>query len=417
MGYFHRLLKLTLLFSAFMGETSAYAYRADYFDIDGTLFHDSKRTLEDGTEDSNVKLPAFWAYWVLVRIDQVNNGFHIEKYAELDREGKLPYQILVNRHEIDQLRGLLATREGRAGDMNEFPLLEDPINEVANHPELFKAARPKSFVPGFYMEIPLITFMYHDDFKSGFNNFEQQLRSSVARFRTDPKKYEFRGPAYEQLNSSLARQSRNHRVIFMTDRVPENRDSIVSGLEFLHSEDLLTNPVAFIDGELFPPKLISTGGPYGRLNGSVFDFSDRKPTRIEQDSSLLMTGPLERHEMIAIDSADAIAGKKIMGHQIVVYENDPDYVGGHFNKMKELAAVYRNIKFALFHAGSIRQVLGSSFNPTMAKASASRWVIFTPNGSGWRLPTEAELIELEGPKTKSKLKSCVEATLSRKGGK
>ena len=157
MGYLIRMLKITLLLSILTGEIAAHAMRFDYFDIDGALLHDSKRKLEDGTEDPNVKDPAFWAYWVLVRMDQVNNGFHVEKYAELDREGKLPYQILVNRHEIDRLRGLLATREGRAGDMQEFPLLEDPIDEVAKNPGLFKEARPKSFVPGFYMEIPLIT--------------------------------------------------------------------------------------------------------------------------------------------------------------------------------------------------------------------------------------------------------------------
>jgi hypothetical protein len=100
---------------------------------------------------------------------------------------------------------------------------------------------------------------------------------------------------------------------------------------------------------------------------------------------------MEKHEILSPDLSDALAGKKIFGHEIFIYENEPAYVGAHFNKMKELAATYRNVKFVMFHAGSARQVLGADFNPTLAKASASRWVVFTPNGTGWRLPTEEEL--------------------------
>lgn len=368
---------------------ASFAIRVHFFDIDGTLVHDSG-------VDSNGKLPAWWTYWVLKRMSHVNNGFHVDQYERLLEEGELPDEILVNRSEIDNiLRHKLATREERAGDTSKTKLMKDPIQELNQKASPYNGLRPQYIYPGYYRIVPEISYRYHEDWGAERNFLLLSYKSANARMLDSPRKYEWRGPAFPLFVQALSKQGANERVSILTDR-RHSDSNLLEWLGAMYKDGYVPNPTAQgKQGEVFKPRLISTTNAGARNFGSIFDFDQRKANAIAEKVAQIDRSPAPREQVLSADRNEALSGVLRPAHEVIVYENRPNYVAPLLNTMKKLAAQYPNVKLYLFHAGSPQQVLGANYNQHEDSAKWSRWLVFTPSGKGWRQPTDAELLTLE----------------------
>lgn len=353
-----------------------------YFDIDGTIFHDSG--LLGG------KLPAFQTPWVLTRLMSPNNGLGLAEFDAAVASGELPPNILVTRHEIDQiLVGKLAQGEAQVGSTESIELEPFPVFQSLRFAGFY---RPKSIVPGFYRIVEPLAYRFHRDELAGENVLLDSFNDAVALVSTNPKKYSWKGTAFSHFQHALERQGPNSRVFLLTDR-DSRQASVDALLATMNTLGEIPAPSVQVQGETFSPKILSMSDARARRHGSVLDFQARKAERIASDVAAINRSAIPKHRTLSPDFNHAQQGLMMDMHEVRIYENDPEKVTLLLRRARELAAHFPDIKFLLFHAGDEAQVAGADFNRSVTKPS--RWVVFTSSGVGWRQPMGPEILELE----------------------
>ena len=365
---------------------TAHAGVFSYFDIDGTLFHDSG--LYEG------KLPAFRTPWVLTRLASPNNGFGLAEFDSAVISGALPDTVLVTRHEIDNiLVGRLAQGEAQTGSLETVALTPIPS---FSHPRFLGMARPKELIPGYYRIVDPLAYRFHRDMSPGENVLLDAFLDAFDLTQADPKKYAWKGSAFSHFQHAVRDQGPDSRVFLISDR--DSRQSSIDALvKKLHEVGELTNPMVTsgigADAEVVSPRMVSMSDARARRYGTLLDFHARKAERIASDAAAISRSALIKHKTLAPDFNQANQGIMQDMHEFRIYENDPEKVGALLRKARDLAIHYPDIKFSLFHAGDESQVAAADYN--RGQAHPSRWVIFTPSGIGWRHPLGAELKALE----------------------
>lgn len=366
----------------------AWGARFWYFDIDGTLFHDSGLN-EEGKE------PAWWSYWILTRMSSVSSGLFTDTFEEGIRSGNLPEQVIITRHEYDELvRGKLATAQERQNSFDPIELTQDPINETSvldengrNYYTGLNLVRPKVLIPGFYLLIPEIAFKLHDT--TGENHLLRTYLAAQKRMDSNPARFELRGPAFADFARALSQQDELNRVFLMTDR-NATTEAALEMLQAMHRRGLIPNPVRVVDGKAYHPKVYSMSSPSARAYGSIRDFDLRKANFIGQQMRQLNSANLSEHQVASLDRNDAAASRTM--HELIVWENRPEYVNPIAKEVKGIAAALPKVKVTLAHAGSPAQI--AAFAP---QGYQSRYFVFTASGVGIRQPSHAEIKELAMP--------------------
>lgn len=354
----------------------------DYIDIDGTFFHDSGR-------DDHGKKPAFLTPWVLTRVQTTDNGFGLEEFAKLVATGKLPDRVLITRDEFDHvLEGKLAQGEGQTGDLTPVELPH--ISEYSNGK--YDGKRPPIIIPGYYFVDPHIAYRYHRDVEPGENVILDSFHAAVRRAK-ESKEFAWKGRAFPYLQRAI---DEAHFIFLLSDR-DSRQTSIDELFAEMHRLKEIGDPfVRGPDGKVHSPQLISMTDSRSRIYGTKHELHERKAARIESDAAKLARSSLKKHLTLGADINLAISGIHQLMHEVRIYENDPDKIAGLLRRAKILATMYPDLKFILFHAGELEAVEGADFN--RGQKNPSRWVVFTPTGTGWRHPLPEELAEFEGHK-------------------
>jgi hypothetical protein len=242
--------------------------------------------------------------------------------------------------------------------------------------------------------IPEIAYRYFDDEQSGMNSLLIAYEDAKARTAAAPDTYDWRGRALPYFRIALEKQDSQNIVRMITDRRPKLSNLLDLFHKMFKNGDI-PNP---IHGRQHPG-LISTTDASARAFGSIFDFSKRKPNILFQEAGALARSPLPFHSTLSPDANQAKAGIYRQMHEVIFYENNPEYVSATVVRLRDMAARFPSIKFILNHAGKKDDVLGSDFNyPGKTEGLKSRWIIFMPTGKGWRFPEPDELSEITGTK-------------------
>ena len=381
-------LMKTALLLGLLSPKDGYAARIHFFDIDGTLVHDSGI-------NSKGQLPGWWSYWVLVRMNHLNNAWPMDQFKRLEEQGALPPFFLVTRHELDELLlSHLGTREERPGNTAPMKLFSDPADEVSKNKVLrrdrtFK--RMSHIYPGFYYISPSQTFRFHQDLDDSENSLLTSYLAAIERVRNKPKKYEWKGIAFPHFKRALAKSKSGEKVFLLTDRNPSKK-SVQKWIKKMGKD-------GHISSSAEAPKLISTTSIDGRNFGSIQSFSSRKALALAEKVAELSRSPMTPHKTLSPDYNEALIGLKRDLHEVIFYENNPDYIRAAILEMKKLAVKFPNVKLVLFHAGKEDHVAHSEFNQGPTSDSLNRWLIFSSQGKGWRRPFPKELEKLEGKKS------------------
>lgn len=390
-GYLRIVLLLTLIHSA----QHAAAVRVHLFDIDGTLVHDTGLT-------ENGKRPAWWTYWILDRVSSVNNGWNVEQARRLIELGSLPERIYLNKNEVDRWMDRFASRNERIGNVEPVELDSDPIRE-SSRPEI-KPFRPKVIYPGYYRIEESFSYALHRDSERSPSPLIDSFLKAVARSKRDPAHYDWQGRAFPFFVKALKRQSLDERIYFLTDR-DHTQASYLDWVAMMHKMGYIPKPTAQVfrtdgDGVRSPdvifPKNISASSLDARLFGSVSSFDSRKSLAILDRAMNLSRSPLAKQMVIGSDYNDALSGSKRSMHELIIYENRPQYIRELIKAVKQHAAYFPNIKFVFFHAGELDSVEALlPYSPQPIEDDLRRWFVLTPSGTGLRHLTKAEFADFQ----------------------
>lgn len=390
----------TVLMMAGFAASSVHAARFHYMDVDGTLVHDSGRS-RDG------KLPAFWTYWNMVRIDDVGGGFALSHLNTLERDGKLPRQVLITTHEYDLYRDRFARGHGQPNRFESVELLADPLG-ARGLDGWTGGARPSEFYPGLYWRNDDIAFQYHRTGAAGEQHFVHQLRDAMARTAADPEHYEWRGHAFPYFREILKRQDKNERLYLLTMRDPDQLE-IEDALMLMFKREEIPDPRFLAEGRARFPTVESMTNSRGLLYGRRTELVMRKGNKLRERVAHAARSTLARHQTLSPDLNEARSGRKLFLHEVIFYENDPDLMAATLNQLRALAGEFPSVKIVLNYANvDENKVRAAEFNYGVEKPS--RWVIFTPSGKGWRqpLPVEQRELEFRGTSRLTRDASCAE---------